>query len=238
MSTLLLVHGGWAGGWAWDPVLPALDALNVSYTAIDLPGHGARRRAMWSVSLNDYADAVIEAAEQIDGRVVTVGHSSGGYVITAAAGRSPESFDELVYLAGFVPVAGERLMQLALGDKASKLAPGVTPNPLLGRIALHPKVFGDAFFHDCTAADEENFARQVELNPLRVGIKKLQLKPGFSEIPKSYVLCTNDQAVTTDYQRWMAKRSSVPIKHELACGHMPMSAATEDLARVLATYAA
>ncbi len=237
MATLLLVHGGWAGSWAWDRLLPELDALGVSYKSITLPGHEPNSGALWSVSLADYSEHLAKAAREIEDRVILVGHSAGGFVVTAAAGHSPESFDELVYLAALVPVEGERLAMLALGDKESKLGPGVRPNPFLGYLSLHRSVWHDALFHDCDDESERQFAGLVVNEPLRPGLTKLKLKSGFNKIPKSYVLCTNDHAMTTNYQRWMAERSGVPIRHELQCGHMPMNSNPKELAKVLADYA-
>ena len=237
MATLLLVHGGWAGSWAWDQLLPELDALGVSYRAVTLPGHDSNSGALWSVSLADYSEHLANAAMETDDRVILVGHSSSGFVITAAASHSPECFDELVYLAALVPIEGERLASLAFGDKESKLGPGVRPNPFLGYLSLHPSVWRDALFHDCDDASERQFAKLVVKEPLRPGLTKLKLNSGFNKIPKSYVLCTNDHAMTTNYQRWMAERSGVPIRYELQCGHMPMNSNPKELARVLADYA-
>ena len=237
MATLLLVHGGWAAGWAWDRLLPELDGAGVSYKAVSLPGHDPDSRRLWSVSLADYAEHLAEAAREIDDRVVMVGHSSGGFVITAAAAHSPESFDELVYLAALVPVEGERLALLALGDKESKLGPGVRPNPFLGYLSLHPSVWHEALFHDCSDESEREFGERVVREPMRPGLTRLKLNSGFHNIPRSYILCTNDNAMTTNYQRWMAERSGVPIRHELQCGHMPMSSNPRELAKILAGYA-
>jgi len=237
MSTLLLVHGGWAASWAWDRLLPELSRRGVAAKAIDLPGHGTNTRRMWSVSLNDYTGAVIEAARQIEGRVIAVGHSMGGFVVTAAAGRAPDAFDELVYLSGFIPIDGERLIQLAGKDEASLLGPGVKPNPLRGCISLDKSVCHDALFHDCSEEDEASATQQLGDNPLRPGITKVKLAEGFAALPKSYILCTEDRALTPEHQKWMANRSHVPIKHEIPTGHMPTLAAPSDLADILASYA-
>ncbi len=238
MKTVLLVHGGWSTSSAWDQLLPELDTLAVPYKTVDLPGHGTNAKSMWSVSLNDYADYLRSVAEEVAGPVVTLGHSAGGFAVTAAAGRWPDSFDELVYLAGFVPIPGERLMQLAQGDAESKLAPGVRPSPIRGHLSLHESVWHDALFHDCSEEDAMAYGRGLVLEPLRPGIKRIQIEDAFRDIPKSYVLCLNDQAVTTDYQRWMANRSNIPIAHELDCGHMPMLAKPKELAAVIAQLCA
>lgn len=234
MKTALLVHGGWSTGAAWKQLLPELDKLAVPYKTVDLPGHGLNAKSLWSVSLDDYADHLKNAADEISGEVIAIGHSAGGFAITAAAGRWPESFDALAYLAGFVPIHGERLMQLAQGDQGSKLGPGVKPHPFKGYLSLHERVHYDALFHDCPPTDAKAYADGLVFEPLRPGLTKIKLRDGWQNIPKSYVLCSQDQAITADYQRWMANRSSIPISYELDCGHMPMLAVPEKLAAVVA----
>ena len=233
-STLLLVHGGWCSSWVWELLLPE---LQVATKVIDLPGHAADGRRMWSVTLNDYADAVIDVANSIDGRVILVGHSSGGFVISAAAGKNPSAFDELVYLAAMVPINGERLMQLALKNASPVMNSGIRPNPLRGFISLHQSVSHDALYHDCSEEIETRASSRSEAEPLRPGIAKLKLSNGFYSLPKSYILCTEDNAIPPESQRSMASRSDVPIKFELNTGHMPMYAAPKQLATILTAYA-
>ncbi|MEJ2088384.1 MAG: alpha/beta hydrolase [Gammaproteobacteria bacterium] len=236
-TTLLLVHGGWSADWVWAPLSAQLESVGVSARTIDLPGHGRDRRRMWSVTLADYADAVVQAADAIDGPVAAVGHSSGGFVVSAAAGRSPESFNELVYLAGFLPVHGERLIQLALKDKDSRLGPGIRPNFLSGHVSLSSSVCHEALFHDCSKEDEVSALQKMQNNPLRPVITKIKLDDRFNAVPKTYIQCTEDRALTPAHQKWMAERSGVPITHKIRAGHMPMFAATSDLASVLSDVA-
>lgn len=141
-------------GWAWCKV------QNDQFTDSD-------SRSLWSVSLSDYTEFLADAAEKIDDRVVMIGHSSSGFVITASAGQTPASFDELVYIAALVPVEGGRLAVLVLGDKESKLGTGVRPNPLLGYLSLHQKVWHDALFHDCDDESERQFAELMVNEPMR-----------------------------------------------------------------------
>ena len=85
--TFLLVHGAWCGAWAWDCLIPTLDELGISYKTIDLPGHGQNKRSMWSVSLADYANAVVDTANSINGPVIAVGHSMGCLLYTSPSPR-------------------------------------------------------------------------------------------------------------------------------------------------------
>ena len=108
--TFLLVHGAWCASWAWARLAPELEVLGIAYQAIDLPGHGQNSGSMWSVTLADYADAVIKAAESTNGPVVAAGHSMGGIVISEAASKAPAAFDALTCLnSTYVTGAGQLL---------------------------------------------------------------------------------------------------------------------------------
>ena len=57
---IVLVHGGMHGSWAWDPILPLLDA---AFAAVDLPGRGRRPVPLASVTLDDCVAAVLDDAD-------------------------------------------------------------------------------------------------------------------------------------------------------------------------------
>lgn len=209
----------------------------MAHRCVDLPGHGAQRRSPWSVSLVDYGDAVASAARAIDGPVLAVGHSMGGFVISQAAGRSPEAFAGLVYLAAFLPRSGERLIRLATRDRGSQLPPALRFEPLRGRIGLDPSRAGAALFHDCPAADRETGLGSLQPNPMRPALARVKLDARFDALPKHYVFCTRDRAISPDYQHWMAARTRLESTHELDCGHMPAYAAPGPLADILQAIA-
>ena len=237
MKTLLLVHGGWSASWVWDRLRPHLEERRVAYRCVDLPGHGSQRRSPWSVSLVDYGEAVAAAARGIEGPVLAVGHSMGGFVVSQAAGRAPEAFAGLVYLAAFLPRSGERLIRLARGDRGSQLPPALRYEPLRGRIRLDTARADAPLFHDCPAADREVGLASLEPNPMRPALARVELDERFEALPKHYVFCTRDRAISPEYQRWMAARTRLESAHELDCGHMPAYAAPAALADTLRTIA-
>jgi pimeloyl-ACP methyl ester carboxylesterase len=38
--TFILIHGAWQGAWAWETIVPRLEALGHDAIAVDLPGNG------------------------------------------------------------------------------------------------------------------------------------------------------------------------------------------------------
>ncbi len=102
MSTFVLVHGGWSGGWTWEKVVPLLEEAGHQVEAPDLPGHGDDRTPIPQVSLQGYADRICRVLDAQPEPVVLVGHSSGGLVISQAAEQRPDKVKMLVYLAAFL----------------------------------------------------------------------------------------------------------------------------------------
>ena len=109
MSDFLLVHGSCHGAWAFDRLIPELEALGHTARAIDLPSHGEDKTPPREVTLEGYAKAIFAA---IDAPTIVVGHSMAGYPLTLAADMAPEKFRRLIYLCAYVPMAGKSLAEM------------------------------------------------------------------------------------------------------------------------------
>lgn len=97
---VVLVPGFWLGAWAWDDVVPHLEAAGLVPHAVTLPGldpaSTAADRAR--VTRDDHVDAVARLVDGLDGRVVLVGHSGGGPVVQQVADRDPARIERIVYV--------------------------------------------------------------------------------------------------------------------------------------------
>lgn len=114
MTTFVLVHGGWHGGWCWRRVAPLLrerghDVRAPTLTGLGDRAHLARPHTGLALHVRDVL-AVLDLDDLRD--VVLVGHSSSGAVITGVAQRAPERVRELVHLDSFVPRPGESVFDL------------------------------------------------------------------------------------------------------------------------------
>lgn len=138
-SPLVLVHGITESRRAWDPLLPAL-AADHTVVAIDVRGHGASGSADTYDAAAMAGDVAAVVAELGLADPVVVGHSMGGIVATAYAGRHR--------CAGVVNVD----QSIALGD-FQDLVRGVEP-------MLRSDAFGEVMaglfdsMHGPLAADE------------------------------------------------------------------------------------
>ena len=100
MSTFVLVHGAWHGAWCWYKVAARLRQKGHTVLVPDLPGHGRDQTPINAVSMQSYAQRVADVIRTANEPVILVGHSMGGFVISAAAEQQPQTVAKLVYVAG------------------------------------------------------------------------------------------------------------------------------------------
>ena len=109
MATIVLIHGGWHGGWCWKRVLPYLRAAGHEVHAPTLTGMGERRHLLdRDVSIATHIEDVVALLDYEDlTDVVLLGHSYGGMVISGVADRVPQRLKRLVFLDAFAPQNGD-----------------------------------------------------------------------------------------------------------------------------------
>jgi len=96
--TILLVHGSGVSARSWTAQLEGL-GRGIRVLAIDLPGHG-ESDLMPEATVQAYADAARALVETLRlGPVFVAGHSLGGAVAVALAGRSPTIVKGLILLS-------------------------------------------------------------------------------------------------------------------------------------------
>jgi len=114
LATCVLVHGGWHGGWHWDDVARRLRGGGARVFTPTLCGLGERAaEASAATNLATHVRDVVHVLDEHDlRRVVLVGHSYAGAVITGAAHQRPQRIAKLVYLDAFVPEHGQSLADI------------------------------------------------------------------------------------------------------------------------------
>ena len=109
MSSFVLVHGGWHGGWTFSGIARILRTHGHEVYAPTLTGNGERSHLRSStVNLDTHILDVENLIrwQDIDD-VILCGHSYGGMVITGVADRIPERIAALVYIDAYVPDDGD-----------------------------------------------------------------------------------------------------------------------------------
>ncbi len=96
MTTYVLVHGAWHGGWCWKRVAPLLRAAGHEVYAPTLTGLGERAHLLSpEVGLDTHVQDIVNVLTYEDLQdVVLVGHSYGGMVVAGVAERAAERLAE------------------------------------------------------------------------------------------------------------------------------------------------
>lgn len=92
MTTFILVHGMWHGGWCWDRVAAELRvAGHIAYLPT-LAGLAERAHSRSDeIDLNTHVHEVVNICVSNDlHEVILVGHSSGGFMAHVVADKIPE----------------------------------------------------------------------------------------------------------------------------------------------------
>lgn len=113
IRNIVLVHGAFADGSNWLPVIRILHSKGYHVTAVQNP----------LTSLADDVAATRRVLERQKGGVILVGHSWAGAVVTEAG--NADNVQGLVYLSALVPDAGESVGEMLgrLGSPMEGLAP-------------------------------------------------------------------------------------------------------------------
>jgi pimeloyl-ACP methyl ester carboxylesterase len=113
---VILVHGAFRGGWAWEPVVDALRSRGIEALAPDLPNAGGRYRPDHEVvDLQAAAEDLAEVVASVAPTAV-VGHSQGALVVRCLLVDHADLVTSVGYLDGAVPDIGECAANLIGGS--------------------------------------------------------------------------------------------------------------------------
>ncbi|MEV0792604.1 alpha/beta hydrolase family protein [Kribbella sp. NPDC050459] len=115
MSTFVLVHGAWYGGWCWSRVAQRLRDAGHDVFTPTLSGLGEQAEpGAGMIDLRTHAVDVMNVLLEHDLEdVVLVGHSYGGLVVREAADRLSSRIKELILIDAWAGGDGESLDSLA-----------------------------------------------------------------------------------------------------------------------------
>ncbi len=205
--TVVLVHGAFADGSSWNGVLELLLAADVPVKAIVNPLRGIAIDSAYAASV----------FSQTPGRVLAVGHSYGGAVITNAGLRAPNVVG-LVYVAAFAPDEGEIIGDIEAGSTDSVLNAAVRPAkfPVGAGPDTADELFIDvASFHDSFAADlppKQSAILAASQRPVAASaFGEKTTNPAWKKLPSWAVVATGDKAAGADVVRSMAQRAGADI---------------------------
>ena len=191
------------------------------------------------MTLASYADRVCEVASAQAEPVILAGHSMGGVVITQAAERCPDRVAALVYVCAFLPRNGDSLMTWAAQDRESMVNPSTVEARDDGSITFKPEHTREAFYADCSADDVALAqSRLVAQSTAPFFAPVSSTAENWGSIPRYYVECARDRAITLALQREMQQQQPCRHTFSIDTDHSPFFSAPVQLAGILAEIGA
>jgi pimeloyl-ACP methyl ester carboxylesterase len=218
IKNIVLVHGAFADASGWENVFKILTARGYNVTMVQNP----------LTSLEDDVAATERVLDRQDGPAVLVGHSWGGAVITQAGVSS--KVVSLVYVAAFVPEAGETTLDLI---KTAPPAPenGILPPDDKGLIWYDKAKFHAGFVAD--VSKEKADFMYASQQPINVKAFLTPLTQAAWKAKPSYaIVATEDKSINPIIERTMYKRAG-SIVTEIKGSHALFIAKAKEVADVI-----
>jgi pimeloyl-ACP methyl ester carboxylesterase len=230
----VLVHGAWHGAWCWEQVEHHLGKLGAASVAVDLPGRAGDSRPAAELTLDSYVDHVVAAIDASPEPVVLVGHSLGGLVVSQTAERVPEKISSVVYLCAMLLQDGQSTIDTSVNDPDSQLMANVSLDEAAATSSVAESAVRDLFYVDCTVAASEKATRLLVPEPVGPASTPVHVTTErWGSVPRSYILCTQDRAISPATQRAMIASVGVDRVIEMESSHSPFISQPERLAAVL-----
>ena len=199
-----MIHGSWHNAWNWHRVVPLLEKQGHRAIAIDLPGMGRDKTPIYEVTMSKTVQKICELIDSVEGKVILVGHSKNGIMISQAAEYRPDKIEKLVYLAAYLVPNGKTQREYSIQDTEGILKPYVTMHEELKAHTLQCEIYKEGLYADCDDQITELARFLLSHEPVESGITPLQLSDeNYGSVPRVYIECTQDKAVTPFIQRKM-----------------------------------
>ncbi|EOX91291.1 hypothetical protein QUC31_003035 [Theobroma cacao] len=219
----VLVHGACHGAWCWYKVATRLKSMGHRVTAMDMAASGVHPKQVHEVhSFSDYFEPLMEFMASLppEERVILVGHSKGGFCISAAMERFPEKISVAVFATAFMP--GPKLTSQTLSQEVNERLDSdkfmdaqfgfhngldePATSLLFGPNFMASKLYQLSPPEDLTLA--LTLARHVGFHKDEESFKATAVtKEKYGSVRRVYIVCNKDNIIREDFQRWMIGNS-------------------------------
>jgi pimeloyl-ACP methyl ester carboxylesterase len=221
---IVLVHGAWADGTSWSPVIERLQADGYNVTAPQFP----------ETSLAADVARLRQVLDRQDGPTILAGHSYGGQIMTSLGTDAPNVVG-LVYIAAFGLDEGESIGGL--------LAQAGAPTPALAHLEIDKLGFawiGEDDFVKHFAGDIDPVQAKV-MYAVQQALATSTLQdvmgvPAWKSLPSWFLVAANDEAIPPAAERQFAERMGATTV-EVLSGHVAMISHPDEVAQLIQTAA-
>ncbi len=226
MTTFVLLHGAYQGGWIWNPVAERLRAEGHLVLAPTLDGCAERKQQVRAgITTESHAEEIVALLFYRDLRdVVMAGTSTGGMVMARTAELARERVARVVFADALALLDGE-----ALPDIVKR--PTAVDTELTSGPSQHD--FETRLFADLDPAMRRWALERCTPHPIATMQAPVTLERFWSQAwDASVIWCRRSANPPVAHQRRTADRLKGRW-HELDTGHYPMLTEPEALARLI-----
>jgi len=221
-NTYVLVHGAWQAPYVWDAVRADLESKGNKVIVVELPGHGTDNTPTHTLSLDVYTNKVVEVISKTDGKVILVGHSMGGMVVTNAAEKLPAKIARLIYIGAFVPASGQNLAELSQSDPNSELGPQLVLSADHLTLDVKREALTALFIGDGPQSAKDQVLANYRAEPsIPFGDKVTLTNINFGSVDKAYIKTTQDVIISPGFQDKMIAAAGIKAVYEVNTSHSP-----------------
>lgn len=234
----VIVPGAWSGPNVWANVKANLEKSGNTVIVVQLPAHGSDQTAPQDLTMDIYRDAVISAMNTVSGQVILVGHSMGGVVISAVAEKVPTKIEKLVYVAAFVPLSGQSMIDLAQTDTTSVTGKHLDTD-YKTIIDVQQDWIIPGFIQDGTDDEKQLTLTNYKTEPFVPLTNPVTLTAAnYGSVPKVYIKTLIDQTVTPNLQkRMLAATPAFQATYKINTSHSPFLVKPDSVAILLTNIA-
>ena len=226
----ILIHGSWHSAWNWYKVTPLLEKEGHEVYPIDLPGMGRDKTPIHEVTFEKTIQKLAHLIDQIEGMVILIGHSKNGIMLSQLAELRPHKIEKLIYLAAYLIPNGKTQGEYSMMDTNSLLLKYVTIHQESKSYTLQPEIYKEGLYHDCPDDITEMAKVILDHEPFESATAKLHLtEDNFGSIPRYYIECTEDRAVTPFIQQKMYEETPCKKVYKIKASHSPFFSKPEEL---------
>jgi pimeloyl-ACP methyl ester carboxylesterase len=232
-KTYILIHGSWHSAWNWYKVTPLLESQGHTVYPIDLPGMGRDKTPIEDVRFKTTIQKLCNLIDSIAGKVILVGHSKNGIMLSQLAEYRPNKIEKLIYIAAVLVANGKCAKDYFSLDKNEILGPHITKNGTISSILL-PEIYKEGLYHDCE--DDITKMAKIILLPESYESATVKLKlteENYGRVPRYYIECTEDRAITPWLQEKMLSEMPCLKVYKLPSSHSPFFSMPDRLAKLI-----
>ncbi|MGH2666531.1 alpha/beta hydrolase [Flavobacterium sp.] len=216
---IVLVHGAWGDGSHWQHIIPALHKEGYKVRSVQNP----------LTSLEDDIQKTKDLIDAQEGKVLLVGHSYGGSVISGAGNH--DKVVGLVYIAAFAPDKGESLGSIFARREQPSGGASIYPDSK-GFLWIKYDEYHKSFCQDLN--EEDSLVMSLAQKPIHGKCFGDEAgEPAWKNKPTWYQISNHDNMIPPATQQEMAERMNAKKIIHLESGHASLASRPQEVLRLI-----